>query len=371
MGNLYPKNFNLLTGSQPQVLPPKQRRFDKPTSLHPFQTFSNLPPMYNKYLMRAAEDQNNTLTWLWVILTLILVLAGALFLGSIPQLALLPKMGELSQYDLTHLSPENTGLSELYLLFMQLFPFPMIIVALFIGVKFIHKRSFNSLLTGFKKVRWGRFMLAFGIWFGFTGLATLITYLIDPSNVTVQWEPERFIPFAIMMVFLVPIQSSAEELLFRGYLMQSISRVTRHKAIPLVVTSVLFGLVHSMNPEVGAYGFGVMMAQYIGMGLILGIIALADEGLEMAMGLHSANNLFAFLFLSYPDMALTTPSVLHLGKIDPMQDMVLVFAAGALFILITNAKRLRTLPQRVFLPEPAIYQVPTPDPETTPEELVS
>ena len=316
--------------------------------------------------MRAAEDQNKSLTWLWVIVTLLLVVFGALALGSIPQAPLLVKIstGELSQLDMAHLTPENTGLPELYLLFMQLFPFPMIIVALFFGVKFIHKRSFNSLLTGFKKFRWGRFMLAFGIWFGFTGLATLITYLIEPENVTVQWVPERFIPFAIMMIFLVPIQSSAEELLFRGYLMQSISRATRHKIVPLVVTSVLFGLVHSMNPEVGAYGFGVMMAQYIGMGLILGIIALSDEGLEMAMGLHSANNLFAFLFLSYPDMALSTPSILHLNEINPLQDMILVFAAGALFIAIINFKRFGTFVQRVFASEPSVYRIPDPSEDT-------
>ena len=65
--------------------------------------------MFNKYLQRAAEDGNQSMTWLWVILTLFLVLIFALFIGSIPQLALIPKMGEMSQHDMTHMTPENTA----------------------------------------------------------------------------------------------------------------------------------------------------------------------------------------------------------------------------------------------------------------------
>ena len=324
--------------------------------------------MYNKYLQRAAEDKNKDLMWLWVIITIILVVFFLFTFGQIPSLALAPKLmsGELSGLDAKNLTPENTGLSELYLIFMQLFPFVTIVAALFVGVKFFHKRPFASMLTGFQKVRWSRFFLGFALWFTFSAIVMFITYLVNPENFTFQFDAKRFFPFALLAIIMVPIQSSAEEMFFRGYLMQTMSRMTRHKIIPLLVTSALFGLVHSMNPEVDTYGFGIMMVNYMGMGLILGIVTLADEGLEMAMGLHSANNLFAFLFVSYPGIALDTPSIIHLGEINPAQDLIGIFGFGILFILLTNAKRLKSFAQRVFLSEPNIYHEP--EPEVDPEE---
>jgi hypothetical protein len=63
------------------------------------------------------------------------------------------------------------------------------------------------------------------------------------------------------------------------------------------------------NPEVGKLGYGVMIF-YIGTGLFLGIVTLMDDGLELAIGWHAANNLVAALLVTADWTAFQTNSVL-------------------------------------------------------------
>src|SRR5690625_4571462 len=69
--------------------------------------------------------------------------------------------------------------------------------------------------------------------------------------------------------------------------------------IPVLVTSVFFGLLHTQNPEVLQFCLYKAMALYIGMGLFLGLITAMDDGLEIPMGIHYVNNLFSLLFVGY------------------------------------------------------------------------
>jgi hypothetical protein len=52
------------------------------------------------------------------------------------------------------------------------------------------------------------------------------------------------------------------------------------------------------------------MFYYIGTGLFLGIITLMDDGMELALGFHAANNLFAALLVTSDWSALQTDAVL-------------------------------------------------------------
>ena len=52
------------------------------------------------------------------------------------------------------------------------------------------------------------------------------------------------------------------------------------------------------------------MVYYIGPGLFLGIMTLMDEGLELALGFHAANNLFTALLVTADWTAFQTDSIL-------------------------------------------------------------
>lgn len=176
-------------------------------------------------------------------------------------------------------------------------------------VKFIHGQSIRSLTTSRKKIDWKRIFFSFSIWGAFTLATTLVVYFLSPENFVVNFDPIKFFPFLILAIVLIPLQTSFEEYLFRGYLMQGIGVVTKSRLIPLIITSVSFGLMHIANPEVGKLGM-IIMVYYIGTGFFLGIITLMDEGLELALGFHAANNLIGALLITADWTAFQTHSIL-------------------------------------------------------------
>jgi hypothetical protein len=143
-------------------------------------------------------------------------------------------------------------------------------------------------------------------------------------------------------LILFPFQIGFEEYVFRGYLMQQIGILARNRWVPLVITSVFFGLFHSANPEVAELGFGVMIF-YIGTGLLLGIMTLMDEGLELSLGFHLGNNLMAALLITSDFSALQTDAMFkYSGKIDSsstLNEMIISMAITYPLVLFILAKK--------------------------------
>jgi membrane protease YdiL (CAAX protease family) len=66
--------------------------------------------------------------------------------------------------------------------------------------------------------------------------------------------------------------------------------------------------MHIFNPEVSKIGY-IILVYYIGTGLLLGIVTLMDEGMELALGFHAANNLVGALLISSDWSAFQTNSI--------------------------------------------------------------
>lgn len=194
--------------------------------------------------------------------------------------------------------------------------FVMIIMPLAIGffvvlgwVKLLHRQSITSLTTARPKIDWQRIFLSFFIWSSITIISTAVVFLMNPNDYELNYDATKFFPFLILAILLIPLQTSFEEYLFRGYLMQGIGLATNTRWIPFVVTSILFGLLHIANPEVEKMGF-IVMLYYIGTGFFLGAITLLDDGIELALGFHAANNLIGALLLTADWTAFQTHSIL-------------------------------------------------------------
>ena len=142
-----------------------------------------------------------------------------------------------------------------------------------------------------------------------TVLQVLIAYWISPEDYVWNFNWDAFWKLAVLAILLVPLQTSFEEYLFRGHMMQGLGILARNRWVPLLITSVLFGMMHLGNPEVEKMGPGIMVF-YIGTGFFLGIITLMDEGLELALGFHAANNLVTALLVTADWTAFQTDSIL-------------------------------------------------------------
>ncbi len=210
------------------------------------------------------------------------------------------------------------------MLFMAVF-----LAALIFWVKFVHKQSILSLTTSRKKTDWGRILFVFGLMSSFIIISTLAVYFLYPDTYQINFEPKPFLILAIIAVLLVPIQTSFEEYLFRGYLMQGVGIATNSKLAALIFTSVLFGVMHIANPEVDKIG-PIIMVYYIGTGLFLGIITLMDEGLELALGFHAANNLVTVLLVTADWTALQTDSI-FIDVSDPSSGYEILFPVLVIF----------------------------------------
>lgn len=175
-------------------------------------------------------------------------------------------------------------------------------------VKFVQGQTLRSLTTSRAKVDWKRIFFSFFLWGTITTAMILALYYTQPENFVWNFKPEKFFIFLILAIILVPMQTSFEEYLFRAHMMQGIGLATNSRLIPLIITSVLFGLMHIANPEVGKIGY-IIMVYYIGTGFFLGIMTLMDEGLELALGFHAANNLVGALLLTADWTAFQTNSI--------------------------------------------------------------
>ena len=192
--------------------------------------------------------------------------------------------------------------------FLLLISFVFALAGVYFAVRYIHHQTFLSVTTSRPKVDWNRILFSFGLWGTFTAVLTVLFYYLSPDDFVINFKP---IPFAILFVIatiLIPIQTSTEEYVFRGYLMQGFANLARNKWFPLLMTSVIFGVMHIFNPEVSKMGY-IIMIYYIGTGLFLGIITLMDEGIELALGFHAANNLVGALLVTSDWSVFQTHSV--------------------------------------------------------------
>ena len=182
------------------------------------------------------------------------------------------------------------------------------LLLLLFWVKFIQNQSLIRLTTSRNKIDWKRVFFSFFLWGAITTLMVLGMYFFNSESLVWNFKPDKFFVFLIIALVLIPMQTSFEEYLFRGHMLQVIGLATNSRLIPLIITSVLFGIMHIANPEVDKIGY-LIMVYYIGTGLFLGIITLMDEGLELALGFHAANNLVGALLVTADWTAFQTHSI--------------------------------------------------------------
>lgn len=221
----------------------------------------------------------------------------------------------------------------------NLMPFAVLLVLLIVFVKFVHLRPFTSVVTSRSKVDWSRFFYGFVTWFLMTVFFLFIGYLLAPEEFVWNFKPVPFFLLLTICIILIPIQTSLEELLFRGYLMQGIGILTKTRWVPLIVTSTLFGLMHILNPEVSKLGYGIM-GFYIGTGFLFGIITLLDEGVELALGIHAANNIAAAVLVA-SNWAVFQTDALFIDHSEPnliYQMIIPVFFIYPLYIMFLQKK---------------------------------
>lgn len=302
----------------------------------------------------------------------------------------------------------NMGFALLLLMFVGA------LTAFYFIFKPVHDREFKTLVNPYSKIRWNRIFQAFFLWLFMSMILEVVAYFLYPDNYTFHFQWNTFIPLLIISILILPIQTSTEELFFRGYIMQgtgltplykllsiigsiiiamvlysSISKLgftnvlddsvlliiikktgllaalilislglnyfiitiveglklsqnhflmKRTKWMPLIISSVLFGLIHAMNPEIEKFGFGIMQTYYISAGLVLGIMTIMDDGLELALGVHAATNFSGAVFVGYSGAAIQTESLFKTNDVNPVLLLFFFIIISICFLLYMKHK---------------------------------
>ena len=207
---------------------------------------------------------------------------------------------------------------------------PFLFVALFLVIhtKFVHKRTVLSIFSGRENFDWKRVLFSFSLLFSVLSLFLFIQYQSSDSLIF-QFDLQKFIPLFFIAIFLLPIQTSCEELLFRSYILQGIKMRTKKNSVAVLISGLMFGAIHIGNPEIAKIGYHIIV-YYMLVGVFLALISLFDNGIELALGYHAANNVFAALMVTNNWQAFQTNAV-FMDISDP--GMGLDTIIGILFIL--------------------------------------
>ena len=248
------------------------------------------------YIQQAYKGNNQWYHWIF---TLILVFFGWQIIGVFPLTGVaISYSSDMNEF--ANAAQNNFMTLEIdknLFLFLIIISFIFGLLTLIIGVKYIHRRTFKSLVTSRNLIDWKRFWFAFFTWGIIAIILTIVGIFMSPENYIWNFKPIPFFTLLAVSFLFLPFQTTFEELLFRGYLMQGIGTVVKNRWFPLIFTSVCFGLLHGANPEVEKLG-AISMVFYIGTGFFYGIITLMDEGTELALGLHAINNIIAAFFVT-------------------------------------------------------------------------
>lgn len=230
--------------------------------------------------------------------------------------------------------------------FAMLLVFPLVAIGLFIGQRVLHKRSIRSLLTASTKFRWKRMLFSMVVFWTIAGSFSFFMHQSGQNEAEYVFDVSRFWPYFIISLLFIPLQSATEEIVLRGYLNQGLSRFIQSPWIVFIITSAGFAALHLGNPEI-AQGAEegtkwLTLSAYFFFGFFACILTYIDGGLETAIGVHAANNLFAAVIMGYDHSALPTPTVFKVGFNSGL-DSILTIAGLSLVCVIMYLTRARSL----------------------------
>jgi membrane protease YdiL (CAAX protease family) len=287
--------------------------------------------LLNTYLNLAYQGKTS---WRRFLLAILLILFLWQIIGAIPSISLfIWVMVDGNSQTGVSSTGQFQGIDPLLSFLMPMLASVLFMVGIFLAVRIVHQRPFRTLITPYQSFGWKRFFQGFGLWFALSALMSLCESLLYPGRYLWTMDIRNYIPFAFLALLLIPIQASAEELFFRGYLLQGFGLRLRNIWMLSLISGIVFGLPHLLNPE-ASVNFWLMGFFYISIGAVMAFVSLRDGRLELALGLHAANNLFSALIANYSLTVIPTPSMFTINTLDAVYSVTAAFIALIVFVLI-------------------------------------
>jgi membrane protease YdiL (CAAX protease family) len=216
---------------------------------------------------------------------------------------------------------------------------PMLVMPLVV-TRVLHVRPAGTLIGPAQRLNWERIGRAMLVWAGLM-VAAVIAEMLWKGLSSYRLNVDNFLSnlaTIFMYIFLIPIQATAEEVFFRGYLLQATGRLTRNWVVLGIINSLFFMLSHLSNPEVETAGIVLAGLHWLTSGMFYTLLTLRSGSLDYAIGAHVINNVLSATLIGYPGGALGEIALVMTKELDAAFGLVtFVLAAVIAYVVLTRA----------------------------------
>lgn len=185
----------------------------------------------------------------------------------------------------------------------------------------VHRTRPRWLTSVAGRLRWTYLLVCLGIAFVSLNGVLLLSSLGGPAvGFTVQ---KGFWGFLVVILLTSPLQAAAEEIFFRGYLMQALGSLVAQPWFGVVVSSVIFALFHGTQNL-------PLFVDRLAFGLLAAMLVWRTGGLEAGIAAHVINNISAYLLAGLTSSIATVKAIQSIGWVDAAFDV----GGFALFALV-------------------------------------
>jgi membrane protease YdiL (CAAX protease family) len=143
----------------------------------------------------------------------------------------------------------------------------------------------------------------------------MVDWGLNPSKYSYNFDLNSFVLMCVLLIVCLPFQVLLEEVLFRSFIFQGLMKRTKSAALAVLLSGVMFGLMHMGNPEVKTHG-SILLVSYVTLGIVMSLMAFLDQGIEVPFGFHLANNFITAILVTSSDQAFQTPALLSMKSLD-------------------------------------------------------
>lgn len=219
--------------------------------------------------------------------------------------------------------------------------------------KYLRQRPLIKIITAAKSFRWKRFLAGILVFLLLTAVFLCVEALFASGETeafsiedTGKWlsfdysyigfSPEFWIGLPIILL-LSPLNSAFQEMVFRGFGDQGLTRFFSNKMFAFTISASLFAFYHYGNPNMYYGPIPYLLSMFI-FGFALSVITSMDGGLEAAIGIHVANNLFYFLIIGSGGSG-WTPTWLFSYELETYTYMEVLLELAFFFLCIYSLSR--------------------------------
>ena len=139
-------------------------------------------------------------------------------------------------------------------------------------------------------------------------ITSLPDLVIHRSDYAFTFNLAQFLPYLLVAIILIPMQTTAEEVFYRGWIQRWLDNGRRSIWLVSIANGLLFSLPHLANPEVNGQ-LALAIVGYGATGFMFSWVTFRDRSMEVALGAHAANNILAGLVVTSADSALPASSI--------------------------------------------------------------